>query len=128
MPITASCGASNAQGNHVERKRTRFSMVADASPFAWRAATKKGPRARAKVHNVRCLRCRSESSYAEENAESTGTTDKRTINSELICAFIQTAIAPALPTVGRCEQRSNDGVQVIEAANFPGDWCAAAYA
>ena len=109
MPITASCGASNAQGNHVERKRTRFpwSRMLARLPGG---RHKKGPRARAKVHNVRCLRYRSESSYAEENAESTGTTDKRTINSEAICAFIQTASAPALPTVGRCEQRSNDGV------------------
>ena len=43
MPITASCGASNAQGNHVERKRTRFSMVADASPFAEEGRHKKRP-------------------------------------------------------------------------------------
>ena len=107
-PITASCGASNAQGNHVERKRTRFPWSRMLARLP-EAATKKAAGA-GKVHNVRCLRYRSESSYAEEYAESTGTTDKRTINAKPVCAFIQTASAPALPTVGRCEQRSNDGV------------------
>jgi hypothetical protein len=47
MPITASCGASNAQGSHAERKRTRFSMGRHASRFLSKRA-KKGPQERAK--------------------------------------------------------------------------------
>ena len=39
--------------------------------------------------------------------ESTGTTDKRNINSDcMLCAFIQTAITRALPTAGRFEPYS----------------------